>query len=101
MIALTGLGVASSRGIDKIAGQMVLCTGSGPVVVYMDKDGQPTQAPHYCPEFALSLLSAVAIDQPTVPAVAAALAPKPPRVVGNLIAASVPNRPARSPPHVV
>ncbi len=101
MVILTGLGVASSRGIDKVAGQMVLCTGAGPVVVYMDKDGQPTQAPHYCPEFALSLLGAVEPQPADLPYVSDALSPQPPRGATSLIAADVPNRPARSPPVVV
>ncbi|MEX0307924.1 MAG: hypothetical protein AB3N12_11125 [Ruegeria sp.] len=98
LVILTGLGVAESRGIDRAVGQMVLCTGTGPVVVYMDEDGQPTRAPHYCPDYALSLLGAVHQAQTDVP-------PAPPRMQSVLlrrsesqISAPLPQRPARAPP---
>ena len=39
---------------------MVICTGSGPLMVYVDADGNPVQAPHICPDCVLNLLAAIA-----------------------------------------
>lgn len=54
VLLLTAQSMAVARGAPEVAGQMVLCSGSGPVTVYMDTEGQPTAAPHICPECALS-----------------------------------------------
>lgn len=98
LLVLTGQGVAVSRGMDAAVGQMVLCTGTGPVVVYMDADGQPTSPPHYCPDYAQTLLGAVAVAQPPVPDAPEQALPAPLRRAGNLIALPVPLQPARAPP---
>lgn len=98
LVCLTGQGVAASRGVDVAVGQMVLCTGTGPVVVYMDADGQPVKAPHYCPDYALTLLGAVVPEEAAVqPRMRAAL-PAPNAKAQSLIAALVPKHPARAPP---
>ncbi|MEX0349094.1 MAG: hypothetical protein AB3N15_06675 [Paracoccaceae bacterium] len=60
LLALTGQGLAMSRGVSAAVGQMVICTGTGPVVVHVDAEGQPTGPPHYCPDYAVSLLGALA-----------------------------------------
>lgn len=60
VMALTSQSMAVARGATGPAGQMVLCTGTGPVAVYVDEDGQPTDPPHICPDCALHLLAAVA-----------------------------------------
>ncbi|MES0826051.1 hypothetical protein [Ruegeria sp. SCP11] len=98
LVILTGQGVAASRGIDSAVRQMVLCTGTGPVVVYMDAEGQPTQPPHFCPEYALTLLGAITLAAPAVPVAPTSVQPAPLRKTNSLIAAPVPNRPARAPP---
>jgi len=95
---LTGQGVANSRGVDDVAGQMGLCTGTGPVVVYTDADGQPTRPPHYCPDYAMSLLGALHpadLPQPEAPAYSRAV---PDRVLYSLISPAVPFAAARAPP---
>ena len=98
LVILTGQGVAASRGMDRAVGKMVLCTGHGPVIVYMDAEGQPTQAPHFCPDYALTLLGAVAVPPLVVPLAPIEALPSPLRKAGNLIALPVPGRPARAPP---
>ncbi|WP_254437997.1 hypothetical protein [Ruegeria arenilitoris] len=98
LVFLTGQGVAASRGMDRAVGQMVLCTGSGPAVVYMDAEGQPTHPPHFCPDYALTLLGAIAVASPGLPEAPETGRPAPLRKVENLIALPVPNRPARAPP---
>ncbi|NOD77029.1 MULTISPECIES: hypothetical protein [unclassified Ruegeria] len=101
LLMLTGQGVAMSRGMDTAVGQMVLCTGTGPVVVYMDESGRPTAPPHYCPDYALSLMGAIAAAYPPMPAPPELSQPAPLRDVGNQIALPVPHTPARAPPVVV
>ncbi|WP_299643623.1 hypothetical protein [uncultured Ruegeria sp.] len=98
LLVLTGQGLAVSRGMDRAVGQMVLCTGTGPVVVYMDEDGQPTAPPHYCPDYALSLMGAVAVAHPTMPVAPKQAQPSPLRHLVNQIALPVPGSPARAPP---
>lgn len=60
MIVLTGQAMAVARGASGPAGQIELCTGSGPVMVYVDEAGEPVGPPHICPDFALSLILQVA-----------------------------------------
>ncbi len=59
-LALTGQSVARAVGSAGGLGQMVLCTGTGPVMVFVDENGVPTKPPEYCPDRALNLLVAVA-----------------------------------------
>ncbi|WP_336510113.1 hypothetical protein [Ruegeria lacuscaerulensis] len=98
LVVLTGQSVAASRGVDAAVGQMVLCTGTGPVVVYMDAEGQPTQPPHYCPDYALTLLGAIDAPHVDVPPAPRPKVAVPARTRGNLIAAPRPHHPARAPP---
>lgn len=56
MLAFTGLSMAVARGAPGPAGEMVICTGQGPVMIYLDAEGQPVDAPHLCPDGALSLI---------------------------------------------
>lgn len=101
LVVLTGQSVAASRGMDSAVGQMVLCTGTGPVVVYMDENGQPTAPPHYCPDYALTLLGAIATAETPIPMAPQQVLPTPQRRVSNLIALPLPQRPARAPPVMV
>ena len=65
LIAVTALHVGAARGQAQVAGSIVLCTGTGPVVVAVDADGQPTGHVATCPDCVLSILAA-----PDVPAAA-------------------------------
>ncbi len=98
MVILTGQGLAVSRGMERAVGQMVLCTGSGPVVVYMDEDGQPTRTPQYCPDYALNLLGAIHEASVAVPPAPSRALPAPSLLSQHLIAAPLPRHPARAPP---
>lgn len=101
LVVLTGQGVAASRGMDRAVGHMVLCTGTGPVVVYVDAEGQPTRAPHFCPDYALTLLGAIALADPVLPTAPEHTHPAPLRGAGSLIALPLPFRPARAPPVMI
>lgn len=59
-VALTAHSAAAAQGSRDASGQMVICTGTGPTVIYVDDNGQPTKPPHYCPDCVMQLLVAVA-----------------------------------------
>lgn len=76
--------MAVARGANDATGKMVLCTGSGEKVVYMDAQGNPTSAPHLCPDcLAASLdslqsqydLPAAVVLRPVAHIVRASMAP--------------------------
>ena len=67
MLALTGQSMAVARGASAATGQMVLCTGSGPLAIYFDAQGKPTSAPHICPDSALNVAFDEAVLRPVVP----------------------------------
>lgn len=75
LIAVTSQQMAMARGMMKDAsGQVVLCTGTGPVTVTLDARGEPlngTGGPvHICPDCALTLMAfvdaATAVCSPVV-----------------------------------
>ncbi len=66
LLALTGQSMAVARAASGPVGQVVLCTGTGPVTVAVDENGVPTGTVQYCPDCALTLLVAIAAPDPTV-----------------------------------
>ncbi|MBQ0749933.1 MAG: hypothetical protein KBT70_07000 [Roseovarius sp.] len=50
VLALTSQSLAVARGAAQPVGQIVLCTGTGPVTVTVDAEGQPVAAPYLCPD---------------------------------------------------
>lgn len=59
LMVLTSQSLAIARVSTGPAGQVTLCTGTGPVMVYVDENGEPSGPPHFCPEGALSLIVAL------------------------------------------
>ncbi|NSY38329.1 hypothetical protein GKC28_08690 [Leisingera sp. ANG59] len=59
-VALTAHSAAARQGERDAAGRMVICTGTGPVTVYVDSEGQPAKPPHNCPDCVMHVLDAVA-----------------------------------------
>jgi hypothetical protein len=64
LVAFTAQGAAVARTMPDAAGQMVLCTGSGPVMVFLDENGEPTAPPQLCPEYTAGLI--VALSEPAL-----------------------------------
>ena len=57
-MVLTSAAMAVARSSQDVAsGTMVLCTGTGPISVQVDADGQPIGPVHFCPDCALSLFA--------------------------------------------
>ncbi|MFD2740816.1 hypothetical protein ACFSUD_14630 [Sulfitobacter aestuarii] len=67
MLGLTSQSMALARGNEAVTGQMVLCTGAGPVAVFVDAQGEPTDTPHICPDSALNLVFVLALPNPDRP----------------------------------
>lgn len=72
VLVLTGTALGAARGQAKIAGQMVICSGGSVMVVTVDRDGNPVERPQFCPDMALSLLAAAAVDTPATHAIGVA-----------------------------
>lgn len=101
LVLLTGQGMAATRGMDAAVGHMVICTGTGPVVVMVDENGQPTKAPAYCPDYALSLLGAVLPDTVSPGQVDRGVLPGPERLDDALVCCVFLSPSARAPPVTV
>ncbi|TNJ48549.1 hypothetical protein [Phaeobacter sp. B1627] len=71
-ILVTGHSALAGRFARDATGQVVLCTGSGPVSVRVDEDGNPTGPPHFCPDCITHLLDLVQ-DRTAAPAPCGAL----------------------------
>lgn len=56
-LLLTAHSAAASRAQREARGQVILCTGSGPVTIYVDATGTPTGPPHLCPDCIPRLLA--------------------------------------------
>ncbi|WP_299046490.1 hypothetical protein [uncultured Tateyamaria sp.] len=57
-LVVTSHSAAMARGSATAVDQMVICTGATVMTVYVDRDGQPTKAPHLCPDCALHIFAA-------------------------------------------
>jgi len=66
MLALTGQSMAMARGAAAATGQIVICSGAGPIAVYTDAQGQPTTAPYICPDAALAAVASPVVTPVTV-----------------------------------
>lgn len=52
VMVLTSQSMAAARTMPGPSGQIELCTGSGPLMVSVDDQGQPVGLAHICPDFA-------------------------------------------------
>lgn len=58
LLIVTSQSMAVARGTMRDAtGAVVICTGTGPITVLTDADGQPVGPAHICPDCALSLIA--------------------------------------------
>ena len=100
-LVLTGQGMAMARGGSAASGQMVICTGTGPMVVHVDAQGQPTHAPVLCPDAALHAPLAAALSRPAVPASRIAYVPPSQPAPTKARNHAKPTPPSRAPPLMV
>ncbi len=52
VMVLTSQAMAVARSAAGPSGLIELCTGTGPIMVAVDANGQPVGHPHICPDFA-------------------------------------------------
>ena len=57
LLVVTSHSMAQARGTTDADGQIVICTGTGPITVLVDGDGQPMERGHVCPDCAMSLFA--------------------------------------------
>lgn len=57
LLVVTSHSMAQARGMTDADGQMVICTGTGPITVLVDAEGQPVERGHVCPDCAMSLFA--------------------------------------------
>jgi hypothetical protein len=67
LLVLTTQSMARMRMMPGIGGEMVLCTGTGPITVLTDENGKPVGPPHICPDCAMTFMAAVPM-MPAMPA---------------------------------
>ncbi|HKK97110.1 MAG TPA: hypothetical protein VJ928_02945 [Marivita sp.] len=56
--------LAAARGQAPAAGTLVICTGSGPIHILVDKNGEPTGRVMICPDYALAFYADAAPQTP-------------------------------------
>ena len=70
LLGIAAYGDASAMAMRDAAGQMVICTGTGPVTIYVDAEGRPAAPPHPCPDcISLTLDAGLAAPRLLYPAV--------------------------------
>jgi hypothetical protein len=66
MVAFTSVQLAAARGQSPAVGTMVICTGTGPVHILVDENGQPTGGLMVCPDYALAFFAHLDVTAPDV-----------------------------------
>ena len=59
VIGLTSVQFAAARGQSPAVDTMVICTGSGPVHILVDENGEPTGNIMVCPDYATAFFASV------------------------------------------
>jgi hypothetical protein len=100
-LVLTSQAFALARGQAAAAGQMVICTGTGFVMLTVDADGNPTGPAHVCPD-AIAVLGAL-VPPPALPVRPAVLATRVtgPAADAPLLSTAPQGAQARGPPVLV
>lgn len=102
LVLVTGQAAAVAHAAPAPSGRMELCTGTGPVMVYLDENGEPMGDPVYCPDFALSLILSLQAAPIAVVAIRDAVSVVPVMVpVALILSRDVPVRGARGPPVLI
>lgn len=66
LITVTSVTFAAARGQSPAVGTMEICTGTGPIHILVDENGEPTGGVMICPDFALAFFADVWTEGPTV-----------------------------------
>lgn len=63
-IGVTSVQLASARGQSPAVGTMEICTGTGPIHILVDENGQPTGGIMICPDYAMAFFADVSVGAP-------------------------------------
>lgn len=63
VIAVTSVQLAAARGQSPAVGTMVICSGTGPLQIMVDENGDPTGGVMVCPDYALAYFGDTAPGQ--------------------------------------
>ncbi|THH36158.1 hypothetical protein E4Z66_13990 [Aliishimia ponticola] len=100
VLVLTAQGAAVARVSAPADGQIVLCTGHGTSVIYVDADGRPTSPPQLCFDAAQALFVALSVQMPDMQAPSGIVAFDPIPVRLAVVSIDVTSPQARGPPPV-
>ena len=66
LIGITSVTFAAARGQSPAVGTMEICTGTGPIHILVDENGEPTGGVMICPDYALAFFADVWTAGPKV-----------------------------------
>ncbi|WP_162617138.1 hypothetical protein [Litorivita pollutaquae] len=98
MLSLTGQSMAVARAATGPAGQITLCTGTGPITVLTDADGLPVPHPHICPDCAMTVFAGLAEPNLLPVPPQAVIMAEPMRARIDVPQSHIPEAQARGPP---
>ncbi|MFP7672614.1 hypothetical protein ACG74X_04560 [Marivita sp. S0852] len=64
VIGFASVQLAAARGQAPAVGTMVICTGTGPIHILVDENGDPTGAVMVCPDYALAFFADITGSTP-------------------------------------
>ncbi|MFA8387205.1 MAG: hypothetical protein ACEPO2_16405 [Pelagibaca sp.] len=70
LIAFTSVQFAAARGQSPAVGTMEICTGTGPIHILVDENGEPTGGVMICPDYAMAFYADVLSAVPDLQQVA-------------------------------
>lgn len=98
MLVLTGQSMVLARGAAAATGQIEICIGADIVTVYVDENGQPTQAPHICPDCVLSFAEAPPVLDAALPQAVGTVLYRLPQLQSDIPSAETAHFWSRAPP---
>ena len=70
LIGVTSVQFAAARGQSPAVDTMEICTGTGPIHILVDENGQPTGGVMICPDYAMAFFAEMSVGVPDLQPVA-------------------------------
>lgn len=64
LVVFTSMALAAARGQAPAVGTLVICTGTGPIHILVDENGQPTGGLMVCPDYAVAFFADITAVTP-------------------------------------
>ena len=101
LIGFTSVQFAAARGQPPAVGTMEICTGTGPIHILVDENGEPTGGVMICPDYALAFFADVWAEGAQALWVAQWQGVSLPQTTQRRVSAEVQSAQARGPPPLV